>query len=126
MKFFDRVFHRKPKQDIPTFPSRVEIVEKMYGKNPGYYGYEILDVIYSKDRLKRYVILKNKKEIFTYILEEICIFDEKEWRLMQKYSNKYIFPAWWEEFGQKRKSLFNNLDELLKELKEELEYKKYF
>ena len=82
-------------------------------------------VIYSKDRWMRYVVLKDEKEFFTYQLEAIYQYDEDEWKYICSHDN--VLPAMWEPFrGIVGKSVFENIDELLNELKAEPEYKQYF
>ena len=83
------------------------------------------EVIYSKDRWMRYVVLKDEKEFFTYQLEAIYQYDEDEWKYICSHDN--VLPAMWEPFrGIVGKSVFENIDELLNELKAEPEYKQCF
>ena len=57
--------------------------------------------------------------------EAIYQYDEDEWEYICSHDN--VLPAMWEPFrGIVRKSVFENIDELLKELKAEPEYKQYF
>ena len=81
--------------------------------------------IYSQDCSMRYVILKDEKDFFTYQLEAIYQYDEDEWKYICAQDN--ALPAMWEPFrGIVGKSVFENIDELLKEIKTEPEYKQYF
>lgn len=124
MKFFDWIFGRKKKNDIPPIPSWDEIVEELYDKHLTFSD-EVIQVIYSKDRSMRYVILKDGNGFFTYQLEAIYKFDEEEWAYISAQDN--AFPAMWEPFrGINRKSLFQSIDELTNEIKSEPEYKQYF
>ena len=73
----------------------------------------------------RYVVLKDEKGFFTYQLEAIYQYDEDEWKYICSHDN--ALPAMWEPFrGIAGKSFFENMDELLKELNAEPEYKSYF
>ena len=125
MNLFNWMFRRKPKQDIPSMPSREVIVEMMRDKYLDAFADEVVDVIYSKDCSMRYVILKDEKDFFTYQLEAIYQYDEDEWKYICAHDN--ALPAMWEPFrGIVGKSVFENIDELLKEIKTEPEYKQYF
>lgn len=120
---FKRIF-QKQKRNAPAMPPWEEIVEQMYDKCLDFDG-EVVKVIYSKDRSKRYVVLKNEKGYFTYCLEAIYPFDEEEWNYICMQEN--ALPAMWQPFwGITGKSLFESMDELRREKKEEPEYKRYF
>ena len=125
MIFFTKLFKKKLKEEIPPMPSWETVVEMMYDKHLDAFSDEIAKVIYSKDRSMRYVVLKDEKGFFTYQLEAIYQYDEDEWKYICSYDNS--LPAMWEPFrGIVGKSFFENMDELLKELKAEPEYKRYF
>ena len=86
---------------------------------------EVVDVVYSKDKSMRYVVLKDDKGLFTFQLEAVYQFDEEEWEYI--CSNDDALPAMWEPFkGIIGSSFFENKDELFKEMAEEPEYKLYF
>jgi len=125
MIFFTKLFKKKLKEEIPPMPSWETVVEMMYDKHLDAFSDEIAKVIYSKDRSMRYVVLKDEKGFFTYQLEAIYQYDEDEWKYICSYDNS--LPAMWEPFrGIVGKSFFENMDELLKELNAEPEYKSYF
>ena len=125
MSILNRLFRKKPKQDIPPMSSWEEIVEMMRDEYLDAFADEVVDVIYSKDCSMRYVILKDENGLFTYQLEAIYQYDEDEWKYICSHDN--ALPAIWEPFrGIVGKSVFENTDELLKELKTEPEYKQYF
>ena len=101
------------------------IIELMRDKHLDAFADEVVDVIYSQDCSMRYVILKDEKGFFTYQLEAIYQYDEHEWQYICSHDN--VLPAMWEPFrGIAGKSVFENKNELLKELKAEPEYKQYF
>ena len=111
--------------EIPPRPSWETVVKMMYDKHLDAFSDEVVKVIYSKDRSMRYVVLKDEKEFFTYQLEAIYQYDEDEWKYICSHDN--ALPAMWEPFrGIVGKSVFENIDELLNELKAEPEYKQYF
>ena len=125
MSFFDWLFRKKPKRNIPQMPSWESIVEMMRDKHLDAFTDEVVDVIYSKDSSMRYVILREENGLFTYQLEAIYQYDEDEWKYICSHDN--ALPAMWEPFrGIVGKSVFENKNELLKELKVEPEYKQYF
>lgn len=122
---FQQMFRRKRNIDVPPMPTWSTIVEMLYDKHLDAFADEIVDVIYSKDRSMRYVILKNENSLFTYQLEAIYQFDEDEWKF--SYTHDNAIPAIWEPFrGIIGKSLFKSIEELRKELENEPEYKRYF
>lgn len=121
-KIFDK---RKREQEIPRMSSWDKVVEMMYNQNLDAFADEIVRVVYSKDKTMRYVVLRDEKGLFTYQLEAIYQFDKDEWKYI--FSNKDSLPAMWEPFqGVLGKSVFLNEDELLKEIKAEPEYRRYF
>lgn len=125
MKFFKTLFQKEKRQEIPAMPPWEEIVEIMFDKHLETFADEVVDVVYSIDKTMRYVVLKDEKGLFTYQLEAIYQFDEDEWKYT--YSQNDALPAMWEPFrGVVGKSFFENEEELLKEMKEEPEYKQYF
>ena len=125
MSFFDWLFRKKPKQNIPQMPSWESIVEMMRDKHLDAFADEVVDVIYSKDSSMRYVILREENGLFTYQLEAIYQYDKDEWKYICSHDN--ALPAMWEPLrGIVGKSIFKNTNDLLKELKSEPEYKQYF
>ncbi len=125
MNFFAKLFKKKQMSEISPMPSWETIIQVMYDKNLDAFADEVVDVIYSKDRSMRYVVLKEDNGLFTYQLEVIYQFDEDEWRY--SCSNENAIPAMWEPFrGIGGKSFFNSMEDLLKEIENEPEYKQYF
>jgi len=106
-------------------PDWETIVETMYDKELDAFEDEVVKVIYSKDKTKRYVILKEESGILTWQLEYIYLFDDDEWNYICNQEN--AFCAMWEpyytEWGV---SHFEREEELLKELSYEPEYKQFF
>ena len=125
MNLFKRLFQKEKPKKIPAMPPWSEIVEMMHDKQLGSFIDQVVRVVYSADHTKRYVVLKNKKGLFTYQLETIYQIDEDEWEYI--CSDNDALPATWDPFGSiAGKSLFENEEELLKEMKAEPEYKQYF
>ena len=125
MNFFKRLFQNEKPKEFPAMPPWAELVEMMYDKSLDAFVDEVVRVVYSADNTMRYVVLKDEKGLFTYQLEAIYQFDADEWKYI--CSNNVALPAMWEPFsGIVGKSFFENEEELLKEMKEEPEYKQYF
>lgn len=125
MNFFKRLFQKEKPKEFPAMPPWVELVKMMYDKSLDAFVDEVVRVVYSADNTMRYVVLKDEKGLFTYQLEAIYQFDTDEWKYI--CSNNVALPAMWEPFrGIVGKSFFENEEELLKEMKEEPEYKQYF
>ncbi len=55
------------------------VVALMYDKCLEYKQGELVCVVYSEDRTKRYLIIKNDKGLYEYSFEEISPYDEYEW-----------------------------------------------
>ena len=125
MNFFKRLFQKEKPKEFPPMPPWAEIVKMMYDKSLDAFVDEVVRVVYSADNTMRYVVLKDEKGLFTYQLEAIYQFDEDEWKYI--CSNNVALPAMWEPFsGIVGKSFFESEEELLKEMKEEPEYKLNF
>lgn len=125
MSFFKKLFQKEKRQEIPPMSPWEEIVEMMYDKYLDAFADEVVSVVYSVDKTMRYVVLKDEKGLFTYQLEAIYQFDKDEWKYI--CSNNDALTAMWEPFRNVLgKSIFQNEEELLKEMKEEPEYKQHF
>ena len=125
MNFFANLFKKKPNTAIPPMPSWETVIELMYNKHLDSFSDEVVEVIYSKDRSMRYVILEENNGLFTYQLEAIYQFNGDDWRYI--CSNDNALPAMWEPFrGIVGKSFFESVEELRKEMQNEPEFKQYF
>ena len=125
MNFFHTLFRKRAKSNVPPMPSWDAIVQMLYDKQLDNYAQKVVQVIYSKDRSKRYVICKNDNGFFTHQLEAIYQYDPDEWQYIA--SNQDALPAMWEPFhGMTGKSVFENEEELLTQMRVEPEYQQYF
>lgn len=132
MKWLKKVFNKNIDKEIKSeakhvypMPSWEKIVELLYDKYLDAFCDEIINVFYSKDKSMRYVVLKDENGIFSYQLEAIYQFDEDEWKYTCSKDN--TLPAMWEPYsGVCGSSLFANVEDLMKELKSQPEYKRYF
>ena len=125
MKFFLNLFKKKQVAPVPPMPAWEEIVEMMHDKYLDAFSDEVIQVIYSKDRSMRYVILKDERGLLTYQLEAIYQYDDDEWKYV--CSDNDALPAMWEPYkGIYGKSLFENTEDLRKALNAEPEYIQYF
>ena len=111
---------RKEKRVVPEMPEWNEIVEMLYDTNLDFLDLTVEKVIYSRDKAKRYVILKSDKGFFSYRLEKIYQFDEEEWSYRCSFD---LSPAFWQDVDNGSKSIFSTLEDALNELKQESEYK---
>ena len=84
----------------------------------------IIQVLYSKDRSRRYVVYRCKNNLLQYRLERLFQFDEDEWKYLSRYNN--ALPGYWCEDGGKFVSVFDKMDDLLKELQSDPEYQQFF
>ncbi len=111
---------RKEQRIVPPMPEWNEIVEMLYDKNLDFLDSTVVKVIYSKDKSKRYVVLKSDKGFFNYRLEKIYQLDEEEWSYRCSFD---LTPAFWQDVDNRSKSIFSTLEDALKELEQEVEYK---
>ena len=118
----------KPKKigkEVLEKPDWETVVEMMYDKQLDCYDDEVIRVIYSKDKSKRYLILKRKNGILTYLLEYVYQFDDEEWNYISNQENS--LPAMWEPYYTDwGVSHFEKEEELMNELVHEPEYKQFF
>ena len=121
MKNLFRKF-RKEKRVVSKMPEWNEIVEMLYDKSLNGFDDEVVRVIYSKDKSKRYIVLKSDKGFFTYRLEKIYQINEEEWSYRSSFD---LTPAFWQDVDNGGKSMFTSLEDALKELEQEAEYKIY-
>ncbi len=119
MKRLFRKF-RKEKRIVPPMPEWNEIVEMLYDKNLDCFDDEVVRVIYSKDKAMRYIVLKSDTGFFSYRLEKIYQLDEEEWSYRCSFD---LTPAFWQDVDNGSKSIFSTLEDALKELEQEAEYK---
>lgn len=106
-------------------PDWETVVELMYDKQLDCFDDEVIRVIYSKDKSKRYLILKKKNGILTYLLEYVYQFDDEEWNYISNQEN--ALPAMWEPYYTDwGVSHFEKEEELMNELIYEPEYKQFF
>lgn len=125
MKFINKSFHKKENVELQQGSTWENIVEIMHDKYLDAFADEVIEVIYSKDSSMRYVVLKDEKNLFTYQLETIYQYDGEEWKYIS--SDDHALPAIWEPFEDTVENhIFESFEELLRELKSEPEYKKYF
>ncbi len=97
----------------------------MYDKGLSTFCDEIAEVIYNRDRTKRFVVLKSINGYYKYAYEELYAFDEEEWMYIGRQPD--ALPAMWMEPNSwQGTSLYFNYDETLKEIRVTPEYKTYF
>ena len=126
MKWLKSIFKKK-KVNITPMPPYDEIVKSLYDKELNYPdSIKICQVIYSKDKSKRFVVLKSNKGFFKYTYEEVCVYDERVWTSLFSYIEN-TKPGWWEPKDRSfAYSFFGTEEEALEALKRETEYKQFF
>ena len=113
------------KKNKKTMPPIEEIVETLYNKQMSFTDYEIVKVIYSSDKTKRFIILKSTNGFYKYTYEEICVLDEDEWKYCCNDANAY--PAFWETRDKSSAySFFGTENEAFLSMKQESEYILHF
>ncbi len=119
------LFNKKKQQSIPSIPPIEEIAEELHDKSISFEDYEVVKVLYNKDKTKRFIILKSSNGFYKYTYEEIYVYDEDEWNLCCNIPDSY--PATWipkdREFGY---SFFGTEQEAYTSMKQESEYLQYF
>ena len=131
MNLFHKLLHRNKRKKATRSPVVIppweEIVEIMHDKNLQFSD-EVVQVLYSRDNSKRYIILKGNKgygDFYKYSLEQIYLFDEEELNLMA--SNGDTLPAYWSTVGGfDSSSFFGTIKEALTELHSEPVFKTFF
>lgn len=104
-----------------------QIAEIMYNKNLSFFD-TVVKVIYSRDKTKRYVLLKRINDgNYLFLYEELMVFDsdELQWRRTDSANPQDALPAYWctKNSGV---SLFGTLDEVYNSIQFEPEYIEYF
>ena len=67
MRFFKKMFEKENEKIIAPMPSWETIVEVMLGKQLDAFSDEVVKVVYSKNKAKRYVVLKNENNPFASV-----------------------------------------------------------
>ncbi len=113
------------KKNQKTIPPIEEIAETLYDKQLSFTGYEIVKVIYSSDKTKRFIILKSTNGFYKYTYEEICVLGEDEWKYCCNDANAY--PAFWEPRDKSSAySFFGTENEAFLSMQQESEYILHF
>lgn len=119
------LFNKKKQQSIPSIPPIEEIAEELYDKSLSFEDYEVVKVLYNKDKTKRFILLKSSNGFYKYTYEEIYVYDTDEWNLC--CNNPDSYPATWmpkdRKFGY---SFFGTEQEAYTSMKQESEYLQYF
>lgn len=121
-------FKKRKQYKCPDMPSYDEIVNMMYDKGLSFAeNLEIIDVIYSNDKAKRFIVLKCLNGFYKYTYEEICVCDKDEWEHLNRCGLEDIEPGWWEPKDRSSSySFFGREEEALTSIKETSEFRLYF
>lgn len=123
MGIFKRLFGSKKKKVAPRprVPTWDEVVESLYGKDLSYAD-EVVEVIYSTDRSRRYVVLRSDIGYYTYISEQVRAFDEDE---LNYFPDSGELGYWLPEYDGS-KHIFDTYEHAKAELRQEPDYKRFF
>lgn len=83
---------------LPPLPSWSEAVSVMYNKQLNCFGDELVDVLYTPDKTKRFVLLKSDKGYFRFVYEELHPFTEEEWMYVSRGKNRFL------QYGNRRRT----------------------
>lgn len=107
--------------------SQNELAEIMYDKQISFVPeIEVIDVFYSLDKLKRFIITKNDKQLYSYCYETVELLDEEEYNYMIMCGLKDVLPADWVQRDCGGASFYDSVEDVVKEIHTHTEYKKYF
>jgi len=111
----------KNEYDVSSYMTHDEIVSWLYENQLNSSDTEADEVLYSRDKTRKFVISKNDKGYYTIKYEVVHFRDEEE-------NGAYMeIPGWWEgEPCVIDHSFFGTLDEALAEIKLTPEYYMYF
>ena len=112
----------KPDRPKPAWP---EIVDLMYDKSLSSFGDDVIQVGYSADKEKRFIILKSESGFYEYSVEQLVEFDDEEWLYVSRDPD--ALPGMWVGLGNTSgRSIFGTAQEAWNDLLSSPEYKSYF
>ncbi len=115
----------KKKNKMLSIPPMEQIVEDLYDKSLSFSGYDVIKVVYTKDKTKRFVLLKSNSGFYKYTFEIICVMDEDEWSVCYDVPGEY--PAYWLPDDRTFAfSFFGTEEEAYLSMKQESKYLQYF
>ena len=126
MNFFKKLFAKKTKTSSKVTltqkkkPSMSKQIKIMQNKNLTY-NMEVINVLYSRDKTIRFVLLKRKDGKFTIKHEKLYIYDEKTLNSLPANS----LPGYWEP-SSFSVALFKTEESALEAIKKEDDYKNHF
>lgn len=112
---------KKKKSAAPRVPTWDEVVENMYGKEMSHVD-EVVEVEYSLDKSKRYIVLKSDVGHYTYQLERLIAYDEDELNYFASVGDL----GFWLPDSDGSIHFFDSAEHALSEMRQEPEYKAYF
>ena len=126
MSLLNKLFPKKHSISRREMPSWNEIVEYMQGKELSFFSDTVVRVIESKDRTKRIIILQSDNGYYKMAYEEICVWDENEWKNYCKDPN--IYPAYWNPAVSSinNKSFYGSESDVFSAIIQSHEYQTYF
>lgn len=107
--------------------SKSDLAEIMYNKQISFAPeIEVIDVFYSIDKLKRFVVIKSDKSLYSYCYETVELLDEEEYNYMIMCGIKDVLPANWMPSDSGGASFYDTLKSVMKEIHSSWAYNRYF
>ena len=108
------------KYDSLTDAEKVELI-KSYPIQL-YKGEELIKLYYSADNKKRLLVLKNARNLYYYVTEELIIFNKEQFVKFNEGFPDVLFGGYQQQDNGYGYSVFESAEHLLNEIKEQLEF----
>lgn len=116
---------RRAHTELPPLPTLTEAASVMSDRGLDFSPDEVIDVLYSGDRTKRFVILKASYGCFKYVYEELRLFDRDELAYFSDQPD--AVPGYWALSGCfGGASFYADSESVLNEIRRTPEYRAYF
>ena len=119
MSLLDKLFSKKKPVYSNETSTWEEILDYLYDYGLEWFDDDLIKLIYSKDRSRRFLILRSKSGIFKIALQQV---------LMDRYPDPYDpYPAHWEFVaGWDLRSFYDSEEDAFKNIIQSSEYQTYF
>ena len=108
------------KFDSLTYNEKVELI-KAYPIQL-YKGEELIKLYYSADNQKRLLVLKNARNLYYYVTEELIVFNEEQFVKFNECFPDVLFGGYQQLDNGYGYSVFESAEHLLNEIKEQLQF----
>lgn len=85
-----------------------------------YKGETLIKLFYKSDNQTRLLVLQNSRNLFYYVLEQLIVFNEEQFKQVNEGFPDVIFGAYQQVDNGYGYSVFESVEHLLKELEPEL------